>query len=128
MNSFKMIWMQLNSTQLIDLKMKTDFYKIEILCLCKNLPLIMNHRKDLKCCLINIKIDKSCRAIDDRMKKNWVLNKIWLKLCRDNSKFNFILTILKTYKHETILIVSYFSIIFMYVKRVNRYFIVILCS
>ena len=60
------------------------------------------------------------------MKKNYFLNKIWLKPRRDNSKLNFILPILKTHKNETMLFISYFSKMFMYVKRVNRYFIVFL--
>ena len=124
MNSFKATWMRLNSTQFIDLKMKSNFDKIKMLRLCNDLSLIRNHQKDLKYCIINMKVDKTCPAIDDTMKKNCSLNKIWLKLRRGSSKFNFVLTILKTHKNETILIVSHFSKMFMCVKRVNRYFIV----
>ena len=32
--------------------------------------------KNLKYCMINMKIDKACRAINDMMKKNYSLNKI----------------------------------------------------
>ena len=93
--------------------------------LCNDLSFIMNHRKDLKYCMINMKVDKAYRAIDDTMKKDCFLNKIWLKLCRNNSKFKFILTILKTHKNETMLIISHFSEILMCVKRVSRYFIIL---
>ena len=116
--------MRLNSTQLIDLKMKSNFDKIKILRLYIDLSLIINYWKDLKYCMINMKVDKVCRAIDDMMKKNYFLNKIWLKLRRDGPKLNFVLTILKAYKNETVLIVLYFSKMFMCVKWVNRYFIV----
>ena len=126
MNSFKAIWMQLNLTQFIDLKMKSNFNKIKILRLCSDLSLMMNYWKNLKYCIIIMKIDKIYRAIDDIMKKNYFLNKIWLKLCRDNSKFNFVSTILKTHKNKMILIVSHFLKMFMCAKRVNRYFIVFL--
>ena len=68
--------MRLNSIQLIDLKMKLDFNKIKMLRLCNNLSFIMNHRKDLKYYIINMKVDKVYRAIDDTMKKNCFLNKI----------------------------------------------------
>ena len=68
--------MRLNSTRLIDLKMKSNFKKIKMLRLYNDLSFIMNHRKDLKYCIINMKIDKACRAIDDTMKKNCLLNKI----------------------------------------------------
>ena len=126
MNSFKATWMQLNSIQFIDLKIKLNFNKIEILCLCSNLSLIINYWKDLKYCMINMKIDKACRATDDMMRKNRFLNKIWLKFRRNNSKFNFVLTIWKMHKHGTILIVMHFSEMFMYVKWINRYFIIFL--
>ena len=122
----KTAWMQLNPTRLIDLKMKLSFDKTKMLRLCSNLSLMMNHRKNLKYCMINIKVDKTCRATDDTIKKNYFLNNIWLKLCRDNSKLNFVLTILKTHKNETMLFVSHFSEIFMCVKRVSRYFTVFL--
>ena len=68
--------MRLNLTRPIDLKMKSDFNKIKMLRLCNDLSFIMNHRKDLKYCMINIKIDKACRAIDDTIKKYYSLNKI----------------------------------------------------
>ena len=55
--------------------MKLNFDKIKILRLCSDLSLIINHRKDLKYYVINIKVDKACRAIDDTMKKNYFLNK-----------------------------------------------------
>ena len=126
MNSFKATWMRLNSTRFIDLKIKLNFNKIEILRLCSDFSLMMNHWKNLKYCMINMKIDKACRAIDDTIKKDYFLNKIWLKFCRNNSKFNFVLTILKTHKNETMLIISHFSKILMCVKRVSRYFIVFL--
>ena len=61
--------MRLNSTQFIDLKMKLNFNKIRILHLCSDLSFIINHRKNLKYCIINMKVDKACRAIDDTMKK-----------------------------------------------------------
>ena len=118
--------MQLNSTRLIDLKMKSNFNKIKMLYLCNDLPLMMNHRKNLKYCMINMKVDKAYRAIDDTMKKDYFLNKIWLKLCRNNSKLNFVLTILKTHKKETMLIISHFSEMLMCVKRTSCYFTVFL--
>ena len=124
MNSFKAAWMRLNWIQFINLKMKSDFDKIKILRLYSNLLFIMNYRKNLKYCIINMKVDKACRATDDRMKKKYFLNKIWLKFRQNSSKFNFVLTILKTYKHEMILIISHFSEMFMCMKRVNCYFIV----
>ena len=68
--------MRLNSTRLIDLKMKSTFNKIRMLRLCNNLSFIMNYQKDLKYYMINMKIDKVCRAIDDTIKKNYSLNKI----------------------------------------------------
>ena len=116
--------MRLNSTRFIDLKMKLSFDKIKILRLCSNLSLMMNHRKNLKYYIINMKVDKTCRAIDDTMEKNCFLNKIWLKFRQDSSKFNFILIILKTYKNETILFILHFSEMFMCVKQVSRYFTV----
>ena len=116
--------MQLNSTQFINLKMKLNFDKIKMLRLYSDFSLIINHRKNLKYCIINIKVDKAYRAIDDTMKKNYFLNKIWLKLRQDSSKLNFVLTILKTHKNKTMLIILHFLRMFMYVKRVNRYFIV----
>ena len=61
--------MQLNSTRFIDLKMRLNFNKIKILRLCNNLSLIINYQKDLKYYIINIKVNKACRAIDDTMKK-----------------------------------------------------------
>ena len=126
MNSFKTAWMRLNSTRFIDLKMKSDFDKIKMLRLYSDFSLIVNHRKDLKYYMINIKVDKTCRAIDDTMKKDYFLNKIWLKFCRDNPKLNSILTILKAHKNKMILIVSHFWKMFMCVKRISRYFIVFL--
>ena len=126
MNSFKTIWMQLNSTRFIDLKTKLNFNKIKMLRLCSNLSLMINHQKNLKYCMINIKVDKVCRAIDEIIKKNYFLNKIWLKLCRDSSKLNFVLIILKTHKNKTMLIILHFLKMIMCVKRVNRYFIVFL--
>ena len=116
--------MWLNSTRFIDLKIRSDFDKIRILRLRNDFSLMINNRKDLKYYIINMKVDKVCRAIDDTMKKNYFLNKIWLKFYRDSSKFNFILTILKTHKNKIMLIILHFSEIFMYVKRINRYFIV----
>ena len=104
--------------------MRSNFNKIKILRLCSNLSLITNHQTDLKYYMINMKVDKACRAIDDIMKKNCFLNKIWLKLYRGSSKFNFVLTIPKTHKNEMMLIVLHFSEMFMCVKRINRYFIV----
>ena len=68
--------MRLNSTRFIDLKIKLDFDKIKMLHLCNDLSLIMNYRKDLKYCKINIKTDKTYCAINDMMKKNCFLNKI----------------------------------------------------
>ena len=56
--------------------MKSNFNKIKMLRLCNNFSLIMNYQKDLKYCIINIKIDKACRAIDDKIKKDYFLNKI----------------------------------------------------
>ena len=61
--------MQLNSTRLINLKMRSDFNKIRMLRLYSNLSLITNHRKDLKFYMINMKVDKTYRAIDDIIKK-----------------------------------------------------------
>ena len=126
MNSFKAAWMRLNSTRFIDLKMKLNFNKIKMLRLCNDLSFMINHRKNSKYCMINIKVDKACRAIDDTMKNFFFLNKIWIKLRQDNSKLNFILTILKTHKNKTMLIVLHFSKMFICVKRVIRYFIVFL--
>ena len=68
--------MSLNSIRFIDLKMRSNFNKIKILRLYNDLSLMMIHRKDLKYCIINMKVDKICRAIDDTMKKNYFLNKI----------------------------------------------------
>ena len=126
MNSFKVIWMRLNSIWLIDLKMKSNFDKIKMLSLCSDFPFIINHWKDLRYYMINMKIDKASCAIDNMIKKNCFLNKIWLKLCQNNSKLNFVLTILKAHKNETILFVSHFSEMFICLKRVNRYFTVFL--
>ena len=120
MNLFKTTWMRLNLTRLINLKMKLSFNKIKMLRLCSDLPLMINHWKDLKYYIINMKVDKACRAIDNAMKKNYFLNKIWLKFYRDSSKFNFVLTLLKTHKNKTIPIVSHFSEMLMCVKRVSR--------
>ena len=116
--------MQLNSIRFINLKMKLNFDKIKMLRLCSNLSLMINYWKDLKYYMINMKIDKACRTIDDIMKKDCFLNKIWLKFHRDSAKLNFILTILKTHKNKTMLIISHFSEMLMCVKRVNCYFIV----
>ena len=68
--------MRLNSTRFINLKMKLNFNKIKMLRLCSDLSLIMNYRKNLKYCIINMKVDKVYRAIDDTIKKNCFLNKI----------------------------------------------------
>ena len=116
--------MWLNSTRFIDLKMKLNFDKIKMLRLYSDLPLIINHRKNLKYCMINMKVDKAYCTIDDMIKKNYFLNKIWLKLCQNSSKLNFVLTILKTHKNATILFISHFSEMFICVKRVSRYFTV----
>ena len=61
--------MQLNLTRFINLKMKSNFNKIRMLRLCSDFSLIINHRTDLKYCMINIKVDKGCRAIDNIIKK-----------------------------------------------------------
>ena len=124
MNSFKTTWMRLNSTRFIDLKMKLNFNIIRILHLCNDFPFMMNYRKDLKYCIINIKVDKTCHEADYTIKKDYSLNKIWLKLCQESSKLNFVLTIFKTHKNKIVLFVSHFSKMFIYVKRVSRYFIV----
>ena len=126
MNLFKTTWMRLNSIRFIDSKIKLNFNKIKMLRLCSNFSLMMNYRKNLKYCIINMKIDKACHAINDIIKKNCFLNKIWLKFCQDDSKFNFVLTILKTYKNKTILIISHFTEMLMCVKWINCYFIVFL--
>ena len=63
--------MQLNSTRFIDLKIKSNFNKIRMLRLYSDLLLMINHQKDLKYCIIIIKIDKACRAIDDTIKKDY---------------------------------------------------------
>ena len=68
--------MRLNSNRFINLKMKLNFNKIKMLRLCNDLSFIMNYRKNLKYYMINIKVDKVYRAIDDTMKKNCFLNKI----------------------------------------------------
>ena len=68
--------MQLNSTRFIDLKMKLNFDKIRMLRLCSDLSLMMNYRKNLKYYIINIKVNKIRRAIDDTIKKDYSLNKI----------------------------------------------------
>ena len=67
--------MQLNRIRLIDLKIKLKFNTIKMLRLYSNLPFKMNHRKDLKYNMINMKIDKAYSAIDNTMKKNYSLNK-----------------------------------------------------
>ena len=116
--------MQLNSTRFIDLKMRSNFNKIKMLRLYNDFSLMINHRKKLKYRIINMKVDKAYRATDNIKKKYCFLNKIWLKLRRDNLKFNSVLTILKVHKNETILIVLHFSKMFMCVKWISRYFIV----
>ena len=68
--------MRLNSTRLIDLKMKLNFNKIKMMRLCSDLSFIINHRKNLKYYMINMKVDKVYRAIDDTIKKDYSLNKI----------------------------------------------------
>ena len=68
--------MRLNSTRFIDLKMRSDFNKIKMMCLCNDFPFMINHRKDLKCYIINMKVNKTCRAVDGTMKKDCSLNKI----------------------------------------------------
>ena len=65
-----------NSNRSTVFKMNVNLNKIQILCLCNDLSLTINHRKDLKYYIINMKVDKTCRAIDDTMKKNNFLNKI----------------------------------------------------
>ena len=115
-----------NSDRSIIFKININLNKIQILCLCNDLPFMINHRKNLKYYIINMKVDKTYRAIDDIMKKNNFLNNIWSKLCRDSSKFNFVLTILKTHKNEIILFILHFSKMFMCVKWINRYFIAFL--
>ena len=107
-------------------KININLNKIWILYLCSDFPFTMTHQTNLKYYIINMKVDKTCRAIDDMMKKNDFLNSIWSKLCRNHLKFNFILTILKTHKNKTILFILHFSKIFICVKRVNCYFIVFL--
>ena len=74
MNSFKATWMQLNSIRFIDLKIKSNFDKIKILCLCNDLSLMINHRENLVYRIINMKVDKVYRAIDNTMKKDifWI--------------------------------------------------------
>ena len=106
--------------------MKLNFNEFKILRLCSDFPFMMNHRKNVKYYIINTKIDKICRAIDNMIKENCFLNKIWLKLCRSSSKFDFVLIILKTHKNKTMLFILHFSKMFMCVKRVNCYFIVFL--
>ena len=118
--------MQLNLIQFIDLKMRSDFNKIRILRLCSDLSFIINHWKDLKYYMINMKIDKACRAINDTMEKYYFLNKIWLKFRRGSSKLNFVLTILKRHKYKIILTALHFLKMLMCVKRVSCYFIVFL--
>ena len=68
--------MRLNSTRLIDLKIRLDFDKIKMLRFCSDLPLMINHQKNLKYYIINMKVDKVYRAIDNTMKKDYSLNKI----------------------------------------------------
>ena len=126
MNLFKTTWMRLNSIRFINLKMKSDFNKIKMLRLCSDSSFMMNYWKDLKYYMILMKVNKTCCVVDDTMKRNYFLNKIWLKFRRDNSKFNFILTILKTHKNKTRLFILHFSKMLICVKRVNRYFTVFL--
>ena len=61
--------MRLNSTRLINLKMKLNFNKTKMLRLCSDFSFMMNYQKDLKYCMINMKVDKACRTIDDVIKK-----------------------------------------------------------
>ena len=61
--------MRLNSTRLIDLRLKSNFNKIRILRLCDDFSFMMNHQKNLKYYMINMKVNKTCRAIDDMIKK-----------------------------------------------------------
>ena len=68
--------MRLNLTRFINLKMKLNFNKIKMLRLCNYLSLMMNDRKNLKYYMINMKVDKACRAIDKRIKKDYSLNNI----------------------------------------------------
>ena len=68
--------MQLNLTELIDLKIKLNFNKIKMLRLCNDFSFMMNHREDLKYCIINMKIDKVYRATNNTIKKNCFWNKI----------------------------------------------------
>ena len=118
--------MRLNSTRFIDLKIRLNFNKTKMLRLCSDLLLMISYRKDSKYHMINLKVDKVCHAIDDTMKKNCFLNKIWLKLRRDSSKLNFVLTILETHKNKMMLFILYFSEMLMCVKRLSRYFTVLL--
>ena len=68
--------MRLSLTLFIDLKIKSNFNKIRMLRLCNDFSFVINHRKDLKYYIINMKVDKTYRAIDDTMKKDCSLNEI----------------------------------------------------
>ena len=126
MNSSKTAWMRFNLNRSIDVKMNLNFYKICMLRLCSNLPSMIEHRNDLKYRMINVKVNKTCRKPDDKMKKNYSLNKFWSKLRIDSPKLNSVLKIFKTHINEIVLIVLHFPKILMCIKRVNCYFIVFL--
>ena len=63
---------EFNST--LDLKIKLNFNKTKMLRLYSDLWLMMNYQRDLKYCMINMKIDKAYRAIDNIMKKDCSLH------------------------------------------------------
>ena len=73
-----------------------------------------------------MKVNKTCHTTDDTIKKNNFLNNIWSKLCQSSSKFNFVLTILKSYKDKIMLFILYFSEMLIFAKRVNYYLLVFL--
>ena len=55
--------------------MNSDFCKVRMLRLCNNFLSMIEHRNDLNYQMINVEIDKICRKLDDRIKKNCSLNK-----------------------------------------------------
>ena len=65
-----------NLNYLTVLKTNVNLNEIQMLYLCNHLSLTMNHRKNLKYYIINMKVNKTCRAINDIMKKNDFLNNI----------------------------------------------------
>ena len=126
MNLFKVTWMRLNSTRFIDLKMKLNFDKIRMLRLCSNFSLIINYWKNLEYCIINIKVDKACRAIDDIIKK--II--LWIEF--DWSFFETVRNLIlywrfwKRTRTRQYYLYRIFSEMLICVKRVSRYFIVFL--